>query len=274
MAQFTKKELDTLRNYSVIKSNDMVLKGRFDLSVQEQRIILYLVSKIKQSDTEFTKYPFSIQEFGEICGIDISGGKEYKLLKDMVKKLADKSFWVISDDEGSETLLRWLDVVTIKPKYGVLYISLHSQMMPYLLELKSQYLDYKLYNVLAMKSQYGIRFYELIKTEYNKKNKNSEKRLEQAIIEFDIEYLKKITVTENYTQWNDFKRRVLENAKKDINTYSDLVIEYEPIKTHRTFTSIHFFVRYKTVVTEGLEQFQNIEKELNSRRKGTMGVNI
>lgn len=270
MPAYTKRELSSLRNYSVVKSNDMVLKSRYSLSLQEQRIILFLVSKIKMEDTELTEYPFSIHEFGAICGIDVSSGKAYKELKEALKNMADKSFWGIINGQGTESLLRWISTVRINPKDGTILLKLHEDMMPFLLQLKGKYLDYKLYYVLAMKSMYGIRMYELLKTRHNMKATTFEKKKEKVfIIEFETIELKRILSVENYKQYNDFKRRILEPAKQDINEYSDLMMEYEPIKEGRTFKAIRFFVRYKKIVPETIEALARVDKALNTRKNST-----
>ncbi len=46
------RKMMELRNYKVVKSNDLIQKSRFNLSLQEQKIILYLISKVKPEDTE------------------------------------------------------------------------------------------------------------------------------------------------------------------------------------------------------------------------------
>ena len=65
----TKAELQKIRDYKVIKYNDLIQKTRHQLSMQEQKIVLYLISKIKPGDTELTDYKFDVAEFCEICGI-------------------------------------------------------------------------------------------------------------------------------------------------------------------------------------------------------------
>ena len=42
-----------VKDQKVIKSNDLIQRSRFDLSLQEQKIILYLISQITPYDEEF-----------------------------------------------------------------------------------------------------------------------------------------------------------------------------------------------------------------------------
>ena len=49
-----------IRNKTVRKSNDLITKSRFDLSIQQQKILLYIIAQIKPYDEDFKTYSFSI----------------------------------------------------------------------------------------------------------------------------------------------------------------------------------------------------------------------
>ena len=61
-------EIHEMRSYKIVKSNDLIQKSRFQLSLQEQKIILYLISKIKPTDMEFNEYTFEIYDFLKSVG--------------------------------------------------------------------------------------------------------------------------------------------------------------------------------------------------------------
>ena len=102
------RKINELRGYKVIKANDLVRQSRYQLSMQEQKIILFLISKITPDSTDFSCIDFEITEFCDVCGIGKEGGKSYKNVKDAIKKLADKSLWVRMDS-GKNVLLRWIN---------------------------------------------------------------------------------------------------------------------------------------------------------------------
>jgi plasmid replication initiation protein len=207
-----KRKKEIQREYEVVKANTLVQRSKFYLTTQEQKIILYLVSKIKPNDEEFKLYEFSIHEFCNVCEIDYDNGKNYKNIKETLRLLADKSIWVTLDD-GRETILRWVERPYIEPQSGIIQIKLDNLMMPYLMQLRDNYTKYSLYFVLAMKSQYSIRLYELLKSyEF------------RGGCEFDIDDFKKKMGAEKYKQHNDFKRNVLDIAIKEINGHSDISV--------------------------------------------------
>jgi len=246
------RQLSELRGHTIVKSNDLIQKSRFQLSLQEQKIILFLISRIKPTDDDFIYQDFSTSEFCKICGVDSDNGKNYKNVKDTIKALADKSLWLMLDN-GTETLVRWINKAWISKKSGIIKVRLDDDMKPYLLQLQSRFTQYELLYTLAMRSQYSIRLYELLKSyEYTKKP-----------IRFEIEELKRLLSAGNYTRYPDFKRFVIDIAMREINDLSDLTFTYEIIKTGRKFGKIEFFVKLKEDVSERLQTWAKIDEIIN-----------
>ena len=226
-------EIIDLRNHKVVKHNDSIQKARYNLSVQEQKIILYLISKIKPNDTDLHLYKFSIQEFCQVCGIDDDNGKNYADLKDAVINLRNKGFWA-RIGEGVQTTVSWIDKASITEKSGIIEIKLDKDMKPFLLNLRNHFTMYELYYVLAMKSKYSLRLYELLKS-YEFIGK----------CDFDIEHLKMLLSAENYKTYKDFRVYVIDTALREINEYTDILIDYTAEKTEKKYTKIVFRIKPK-----------------------------
>ncbi len=227
----------TLRDKRVTKANELIQKSRFSLSVRQQKIVLYLISQITPNDENFKLYEFNIVDFCRVAGIDVQGGKSYIEIKEHIKEIADKSIWVRLDD-GRETLLRWIERPYIDYNSGTIQIKLDELMRPYLLQLKENFTSYELIYTLAMKSKYSIRLYELIKSIHFQELKEYEKK-------FQIEELKKILDAEKYKNFKDFHARVLKPAVKDINTYTDKLINYDVLLKGRKAVAIAFTIKTK-----------------------------
>jgi len=238
------------RDYKVVKHNDLIQKSRYELSMQEQKIILYLITKIKPEDDEFEEYEFNIKDFCEVCGINTSG-KNYTDLKDTILNLVKKAFWLKLEDESIITA-RWIDRSQIIENSGIIKIKLDELMRPYLLKLKEHFTAYNLYYTLAMKSKYSIRFYELLKSYEN---------LSEYTVE--IEELKKMLFAEKYELFGDLKRNVLDTAVREINDYSDISVAYTVEKEGRKVNKIHFKIKPKKDEKERMETFKKIENILN-----------
>ena len=244
-------ELTGARSQLVVKSNDLIQKARFQLSLQEQKIILYLISKIKPNDEDFIHQDFSIIDFCRVCGIDYNNGKNYKNVKDTIKVLSDKSVWLLVES-GTETLVRWINKAWINKKAGIIKVRLDDDMKPYLLQLQARFTQYELFYTLAMRSQYSIRVYELLKSyEYKR------------IWIFDIDELKCLLSAEKYNRYPDFKRYVLDISVREINDLSDLNVSYQVIKVGRKFGKLEFVISVKKDIDERVQTWARIEEILN-----------
>ena len=58
MTQRAKAE--ELREYYVVKANDLIRKGRYNLTTQQQKIVLFAISKIRKNDEEKFSMPLLV----------------------------------------------------------------------------------------------------------------------------------------------------------------------------------------------------------------------
>lgn len=243
------------RDKLVVKANELIQKSRFNLSLQQQKIVLYLISQIMPQDDDFKLYSFTIPEFCRVCGITVESGKNYQDVKNAIKEIADKSLWIRLPN-GKSTLVRWIEKPYIDDKSGVIDIRLDADMKPYLLQLKENFTEYEIIYTLHFKSKYSIRLYELCKSiHYND--------LEEYHRRYSIEELRQLLGAESYTVFKDFRRRVLEPAIDEINEYSDKEVNYQTITQGRKVIGIELFVKSKETA-EVLKIRATIEKEMRT----------
>lgn len=240
------KRLSQERSYFVAKDNALITKSRYSLTLQQQKILLYFISRIKPTDEEHTMYELSIKDFAKVCGYVEDSGYYYQAIKADVKKLRDVSSW-IEVEPGKEVLFSWIDRAEIDRKNGSLKVSFHYTVAPYLFELRERYTQYSLYNVLCLSHKYSIRLYEYL---YSMRYKYQ--------FEISIEELKKRIDAENYTKFSHFNDRVLKPSMEEIACYTDLEVEYNYKKTGRAITHIIFSYHEKsdrdTAITHMLQR--------------------
>ena len=194
-------------------------------------------------------------DFCKICGLDADNGANYKYIKNTLKSLRDKSIWITLPD-GSETTLAWIDKATMNRQSGKVIIKIDDMMKPYLLQLRERFTQYELLYTLAMKSQYSLRLYELLKS-YEFQHKKV----------FDLDDLKARVSAENYTRFPDFKRKVLDIAMREINGLSDIGVEYSIIKEGRKYAKIEFTIKIKKELGERFKTWANIDEILGTGLK-------
>lgn len=249
------KEIET-RNFPVVKSNYLIQKTRFDLTLTEQKLILHVIQLIEPKDDDFKTYRFSIKDYCRICQISDRSGKNYTDIKSSLKKISDKSFWMEQED-GSEVLMRWIDKVKIDPRKNIIDIKLDKDLKPHLLQLKQFFTKYNYLYVMTMKSQYSIRLYEILKSYENV----------QGII-YELGELRRILnlSDEVMPRWVDFKRFVIEQAIKEINKLTDITITYETIKKGRSVFEVVFHIKSKSETQKVLSQ-KLIERTLDKKNR-------
>ncbi len=251
------EDLDLIkkRNYQITKSNQLIQKTRYTLSTQQQKVLLFIIQKIQPNDKEFQTYEISLQDYCKIAGIEPTNGKNYQNIRASLKALRDKSFWITLDN-GKETPVSWLNKVWVDPDKSTIEIRLDEDLKPYLLQLKSFFVSYNFYYVLAMRSQYSIRLYELLKSYENLSG-----------MVFELKDLRKLLNLDEgkMERWVDMKRFVIEKAIEEINLLTDLIVEYEPIKQGRAVHDVKFSMRKKSL-EKILDSEIQIEKRINPKR--------
>lgn len=78
------------KEYLVTKSNYFIMNSSYDLSLEEQKIILTLASMVQPTDEEFKPYKFKINDFMILLGVDTK--TKYTKIPKITKELMKKSF--------------------------------------------------------------------------------------------------------------------------------------------------------------------------------------
>ena len=216
------------KDYIVTKSNTLVT-ANYDLSLQEQKLILTLASMVQPNDEEFKEYEFKIKEFMELLGVDTK--TEYTEIPKITKELMKKVFEI---REGQDIVqLSWLSSARYKTGNGVVVLKFDSSLKPYMLQLKELYTSYKLENILSLRSKYSLRLFEVLKSNQFKK---------VWIVELD-ELKKILGVTEkSYSVYQNIKNRIVIQAQKELKEKTDIEFDFEEIKTGRKVTSLKFYI--------------------------------
>jgi len=253
------------KDYKVVKHNDLVQKVKFDLSEQEQKIIAYMCSRIKPTDERLEFVAFQLDEFYELTGATpktIEGGSARSYLKTTIKALSDKSFWIKNDD-GSETLCRWIHKATLDYGKNTILLRLDDDLLPYLLGISERFTQYELFWILKMKSGYSIRMYELLKSHAWRKT---------AVL-FEVEELKKqlgADKVKSYTHMGMFLGKCIDKAIKEINELTDITVRYKKLKDGKNIRHLQFFIKEKTPDMKVKAIHANEQKAAKGGRKGQL----
>lgn len=229
-----------IRDSYIVKSNDLIQKSRFKLSLQQQRIVLFICSQIKQTDEDFKRYTVPLRDFLQICGIENIGGKCYKEFEEVLDQL-EKPF-TINLTPTKRTSVKWVLKWTYDTDAAsnTAQILIDPDLKPYLLQLRSNYTKYEYIYTLLMSHRTTPRLYELLKSYHYNKLKPFDK-------EFSVDELRSLLDSEakSYQQFRYFRTIILEPSIAEINRLTDIFVSASYTKPGRKVTSVVFHIEPK-----------------------------
>ncbi|WP_454871079.1 replication initiation protein, partial [Priestia megaterium] len=237
MGDFMKKttvvqpyDLESINIKNWVTKSNILIESTYKLSLQEQRILLIMASKVQPNDETLKTYRFRAKDFIEIVG-NKKGTGFYSYLKEIVNGLQTKILTI--KEKGKQRNYNWVITSIYEENEGYITLQFHPSLKYLFLELKEKFTSYQLENVVRLNSVYSIRIYELLK-QYERLRKR----------ELTLEELRHFLAIEptKYKQYGHFKSKVLAVAQKEINNKTDIRFEFVELKTGRKVTSIEFII--------------------------------
>jgi len=217
------------KNAIIVKSNKLI-EAKYKLTLQEQKLILTMLSMIKPTDDEFQEYNITAQELSELWGVSVE--HIYKEADEVTDRLHKR--FVTLKDPNKEKFIKYSWLSKSIYHNGVLTLKFNSELKPHLLQLSEKFKSYKLEQVLKLKSGYSIRIYELLKQYENIGSRTLNINELRNILDIAID---------EYKLYSDFKRKVIQQAQKELQN-SDLQFDFEEIKNGRKVVEIRFIINH------------------------------
>ena len=134
-------------------------------------------------------------------------------------------------------------------------IQFSEHIMPYLINLKAEFTQYKISELQKLNSKYSIILYRWLSMNYNQYEHYSVKggrRAEQVEAyrnpSITVKELREITDTiKDYQKMSHFTTWVLEKPLEEINAHTSFNVTYEKVKKGRSIDSIVFHIEKKPV---------------------------
>ena len=193
-------------------------------------MILFVLSQISPKDRDFKRYHIPIKEFSETYNLHLTN--TYREIRKACLRLQDRKVVFQNNDKTISSVIV-PEVITDENKSEVI-ISLSPSLKPYLLELKKFFTSYPISEILAMRSAYSIRMYELMKS-VKYRNKPYEITIEKLKFILNIEKM--------YPLYSHLKQRIVEPTLKEINELTDIYVSYETKKKSRKIVSLVFHIK-------------------------------
>ena len=204
------------------------------MSVDEKRILIMASPIARNIDaSEQDQILISAQQFADDCGIKVNSA--YKQIENASKKLVDRSFSYVND-RGKKVYSNWVIDATYEDAGISLRFTSIVLVMLKILDKYNPYTRYKKDVVLKLKKDYSIDFYHLAKK--NQAKNGFELTLDEMFTEFGL--------PESYRDLRNLKRRVLKSSLDEINEFTDVTVDYSPVKKGRSVVGFKFTVKEKS----------------------------
>ena len=197
--------------------------------------------QVVKEDEELKPYIITIHDLSEL--LHIPSSNIYRDIDEITNDIINNPVF-LRMDSGKKTAwvkIPWVSRCEYHSDVGIL-IKLNDELKPYLVNLKEHYTQYVLENILAMKSIYGIRIFEILQ------EKIKERILPKGgrDIVLSVQEIRECCdCTEKYNKWSHFKDRVIDSAVKEIEKTTFYTLSYETIKSGRKVDSIKFHINMK-----------------------------
>jgi plasmid replication initiation protein len=219
------------------KNNDLIVKTNVlnMLTFYKTSIQLKIFSKII---TMIKKKPND--NFYEISVLDILNefnltNTNYTQIKQICKSMNQMIDISLKEEKGFDLNTLFYSINT--KIQGYVSFEVNPRLKPYILFDKGvPYTSYYLENIVRLKSYYSIRIYELLK-QFQGKDLGGWYKIK-------IEDLReRLGITQlQYTRYNDFKRKVILQAQKELAEKTDIKFTFEEIKKGRKIETILFHI--------------------------------
>lgn len=175
--------------------------------------------------------------------LDVSSSNLYRDIRNMCINIRQQTILITGYHKSNQKQKTYQWVSKCQYDNGVLHIKLNKKLKTYLLNLNAGYTLYPYKSILAMKSVYAIRIYEIIMSKMIIKNIPSS----GVPIEIKIEDIRKACDCENkFLKLSEFKRKVLDISAQEITNKTEYNVTYDNgEKEGKKILSIIFHVNYE-----------------------------
>ena len=270
---YEKQLIQTERDQKVVRSVNLIQNAQYTLSLEEQRFLLYCISKVKPDDSEHQTYTIALRDYLSVCGL--SQKTSYANMKQNIITTLQKMILAIeySDPDGKTKFMvtNWFDHITLTKEDGLAEFQFSSTVSKELIGLarynqkvddanKLYYISDELKYMLPFRCRYSFYLYPLLRSYQNRHEwtftlEELRERLDvYERLDSDKEYREVYETAEKkgvdkrrplYERFPDFRRGVLDPAIEDINTYSNIKVAYIVERRGRSVYAITFIFEDK-----------------------------
>ena len=223
----------------VVKDNALI-NASYNLDLVEQRLILLAILEARESSTPTDK-DLTIHVDSYINHFNVHRNTAYQALQDASRNLFERRFSyqkLTAKGNIENVVSRWVQRVSYVENEALVRIRFSDDVVPLITNLEKHFTSYELEQVSSLTSVYAIRLYEVL-IAWRSTGKVTMIGLDELRSKLGIE-------PHEYKRMGQFKEKVLHLAIEQINTHTDIKVEYEQHKQGRTIVGFSFSFKQKS----------------------------
>ncbi|MDK9739268.1 RepB family plasmid replication initiator protein [Vibrio sp. D404a] len=215
-------------HYHKITQSNSLIEASFNLKLQERRLILFALSRVKNLTEHNLVFEISPPEYAKV--FEINTDSSYRALRETVNSLRDEKVWIHQED-GTKLDINWVTARAQHPE-GLVAIKLNEDLRPYLVNLQKNFTSYGIENIVALNLKHSFRIYELLK-QYES--------IGTRLLELDF-IRDRLMLSKSYDAFKLLRSKVIDPCVKEINESTDLLVSYVPVKSGRKIVALNFTI--------------------------------
>ena len=186
---------------------------------------------------------------------------KHSRFKEVIEKMQKQAFFQIKKEQDKG--FKFVSIVPIPyvewtDYHDEVLIRFSPEIMPYLINLKTNFTQHALSDISELNSKYAVILYRWLSMNYNQYEHYSVKggRREEQVENYrnptiGMRDLREMTDTvKDYQRIDNFEKRVLKAGLDEINSYTSFNVTYEKVKKGRSIDSIVFHITKKQVADD------------------------
>lgn len=284
------EETEILNKDTVVRKDNNLITSKYKAPLFENQLVSICLSRIKEQDKTYIA-TITSRELRELFNLNDSNTTLYTRLINVTKDIGGRSL-VVQDKDNNNFV--FINIIT-DAEYvdGVFSIRFNDKLKSYFSNLKGRYTTYALANILNFKCEYSFRIYEIIKKEEYRITKENpivtsdyglsefkciiglvdmagnkiKSQMDKDVVDWDS--IVEMSPDQSYPVWGDFKRYVLDKAKKEIDSLCDVCFDYAPQRKGRggKVVGLKLFIqkndasKKKIIVENTRKKFEKLNEE-------------
>lgn len=209
---------------------------------------------------------------------DVSDSNKHSRFKEAIERMQKQAFFQIKEEKKKG--FKFKSIVPIpyiewNDYNDNVRIEFSQHIMPYLIDLKTNFTQYAISDIMGLNQLYSIILYKWLCMSYNQfehyqhKPNRTQKQLEEyKNPKISVKDLRTLTDTEDiYTRMFHFTEWVLDNPIKEINENTHFNVTYDKIKKGRSIDSIQFHIVKKANWKDENYKRNDVQAQLTEEQK-------